>query len=43
MLIVMTSFNKLKIHQIDVRSTLLNGNLNKKNYMEQLEGFVVNE
>jgi hypothetical protein len=30
MLIVMTSFNKLKIHQIDVRSTLLNGNLNKK-------------
>jgi len=41
MLIVMTSFNKLKIHQIHVRSTFLNGNLNKEIYMEQLEDLLL--
>ena len=31
----------LKIHQIDVKTAFLNGELEKENYMEQPEGFIV--
>jgi hypothetical protein len=43
MLIAISAINKLKIHQIDVKTTLLNCNLDEDVYMGQLEGFVVNE
>jgi len=33
---------KLEIHQINVKTTFLNGELEKKIYMEQLDEFVVN-
>jgi sRNA-binding regulator protein Hfq len=40
-LIAITTINKLEIHQMHVRTTFLNGDLEKKVYME-LEGFIVN-
>jgi hypothetical protein len=33
---------KLEIHQINVKTTFLNGELENEIYMEQLDGFVVN-
>jgi len=42
-LIVITTINKLEICQIDIRITLLNDDLNDEVYIEQLEGFAVNE
>jgi len=41
-LIVIAAINKLDIHQINVKTTFLNGELEKVIYMEQLDGFVVN-
>jgi len=41
-LIVIAAINKLDIHQINVKTTFLNGELEKEIYMEQLDGFVVN-
>jgi len=41
-LIVIAAINKLEIHQINVKTTFLNGELEKEIYMEQLDGFVVN-
>jgi hypothetical protein len=41
MLITITTNNKLEIHQIDVRISFLNGDLDKK--IEQFEGFIVSE
>jgi hypothetical protein len=41
-LIVITTINKLEIHQMDVKITFLKGDLNREVYMEQPEGFVIN-
>ena len=41
MLISIAALFKLEIHQIDVKTTFLNGDLNEEIYMEQPEGFVV--
>jgi len=41
MLIAITTNNKDEIHQIDVRISFLNGDLDKK--IEQLERFIVSE
>jgi hypothetical protein len=40
---VIAVINKLEIHQIDVRISFLKGDLDKDIYIEQLEGFVINE
>ena len=41
MLIAIAALHTLKIHQMDVKTTFLNGELNEEIYMEQLEGFIV--
>ena len=40
LLIVVVAIYDLKIHQIDVKTTFLNGDLGEEIYMDQLEGFV---
>ena len=40
-LLTLTSIYKLIVHQMDVKTTFLNGDLNEEVYMEQLEGFVL--
>ena len=42
-LIALASIHNLVIHQMDVKTTFLNGNLEEKIYMEQPEGCVVLE
>jgi len=42
MLIVIASINKLEIHQMNVKTTFLNGDLEEEVYVEQSEGFVLN-
>jgi hypothetical protein len=39
--IATTTINELKIHKMNIKITLLNGDLNKKVYLKQLNGFVV--
>ena len=41
MLIALAAVHDLKIHQMDVKTTFLNGELEKEIYMEQPEGFIV--
>ena len=41
MLIVIAALYNLEIHQMDVKTAFLNGNLNEKIYMKQPEDFVV--
>ena len=41
MLIAIASLNNMDIHQMDVRTTFLNGHLDQEIYMEQPEGYVV--
>ena len=41
MLSAIASIYKLQIHQIDVKTTFLNGELEEEIYMEQPKGFVV--
>ncbi|KAF3656105.1 hypothetical protein FXO38_14340 [Capsicum annuum] len=41
MLIVLAAVYDLQIHQMDVKTAFLNGNLEEEIYMEQPEGFVV--
>ena len=40
LLIAITAIYDLKIHQIDVKTAFLNGDLDEEIYMDQLEGFV---
>ncbi|KAL0290030.1 UNVERIFIED_CONTAM: Retrovirus-related Pol polyprotein from transposon TNT 1-94 [Sesamum angustifolium] len=40
-LIALSAINDLMIHQMDVKTTFLNGDLEEEIYMEQPEGFVV--
>ena len=39
LLIAITAIFYLKIHQMDVKTTFLNGDLDEEIYMDQLEGF----
>ena len=41
MLISIAAVYKLEIHQMDVKTTSLNGDLEEEIYLEQLEGFIV--
>ena len=41
MLIALAAVYDLKIHQMDVKTTFLNGELKEEIYMEQSEGFIV--
>ena len=41
MLMAIAVLHNLEIHQMDVKSTFLNGELNDEIYMEQPEGFIV--
>ena len=41
MLIAITALNNMEIHQMDVKTVFLNGELDEEVYMDQLEGFVV--
>ena len=43
MLIALASVYDLQIHQMDVKTAFLNGDLEEEIYIEQLEGFVVPE
>ena len=41
MLIAIAAIHNFEIHQMDVKTTFLNGDLDEEIYMEQPEGFVV--
>ena len=41
MLIAIVAIYNLEIHQMDVKTTFLNGDLDEEIYMEQPEGFIV--
>ena len=41
MLIALAAVHDLKIHQMDVKTAFLDGELEEEIYMEQLEGFIV--
>ena len=43
MLIALAAVYDLQIHQMDVKTTFLNGELEEEIYMEQPESFVVSE
>ena len=39
MVLAIATLRNLEIHQMDVKTTFLNGELNEENYIEQPEGF----
>ena len=41
MLFAIASIHNLYVHQMDVKTSVLNGDLDKEIYMEQPEGFVL--
>jgi hypothetical protein len=43
MLIAIAALHNLEIHQMDVKTTFLNGELDEEIYMEQPEGFIFPE
>ena len=40
-MLIALAVHDLKIHQMDVKTTFLNGELEEEIYMEQTEGFIV--
>ena len=40
MLITIAALHNLEIHQMDVKTAFLNGDLNEEIYMDQPEGFI---
>ena len=40
MFIAIAALHNLEIHQMDVKTAFLNGDLNEEIYMDQLEGFI---
>jgi len=41
MFLALSSFQKFKVYQMDVKSTFLNGDLEEEVYIEQLDGFIL--
>ena len=41
MFLALSSFHKFKVYQMDVKSTFLNGDLEKEVYIEQTDGFIL--
>ena len=41
MFLALSSFQKFKVFQMDVKSTFLNGDLEEEVYIEQLDGFIL--
>ena len=41
MLVAIAALHNLQIHQMDVKTTFFNGELDEEIYMEQPEGFIV--
>ena len=41
MILAITTLRNLEVHQIDVKTTFLNGDLEEKIYIKQPEGFIV--
>ena len=39
MVLAISALKDLEVHQMNVKTTFLNGDLNEEIYMEQLEGF----
>jgi hypothetical protein len=43
MVLAFSSYKKLKVYQMDVKSTFLNENLEEEVYIEKIEGFQLND
>ena len=41
MVLAITTLRNLEVHQMDVKTAFLNGDLDEEIYMEQPEGFIV--
>jgi hypothetical protein len=43
MFLAFASFNNFRAHQMDVKTTFLNGYLEEEGYIEHLEGFLLSK